>query len=209
VAPTRPRFEIWEVSERIYSVDNVVRLRLLHLLEEGPRRLPELVRLTGKAKSTLSELHVRPLVSSGLVLEEMDPRDARTKVYRLAGQRLGSSDVDVARLRASVLAYAARAAPTPAAALLKIVDVAALVEAGADDAYLRALASRLGRALGEAGRGKTDEEAVAGLDRELRAAGLGSLRRAQGRLHVEAKAPALRQFLEHFAAAALEHQRAP
>lgn len=207
-SPAGPRFEIWEVGQRIHSVDNPVRLRILHVLGERPRRLPEIVRLTGKAKSTLSELHVRPLVELGLISEQADPEDARSKIYRLEGQRLGSSDVDVARLRASVLAYARRAGGSATGELLRILDLPSLVQSGARPAYLDAFARRLGQALGEPLQGKKREEALAWLAQELRTAGLGTLRVDGGTLHVEGLPKPLAQLVAAMAKAALDRAQA-
>lgn len=197
-----PRFEIWEAGSRIHSVDNPVRLKVLRALEARPRKLPELVRITGKAKSTLSELHVGPLVEAGLVAEHADPKDSRSKLYELRGHRLGSSDVDVPRLRASVLAYASRAGVSGPAALLRVVDPVALVAVDEPD-YVDAVAERLGRSIGEGFKGLTREKAVEALDQELRQARCGGIRIEKGEPKSDARPPALARFAERVARNAL------
>lgn len=190
-----PRFEIWEAGDRIHSIDHPTRIKLLHALAEKPRRLADLVRITGKAKSTLSELHVGPLVRDGLVWERPDPKDARSKILGLAGQRLGSSDVDVPRLRASVLAYASRVSPFGLASLLSTIDPRALVLSAKQD-YVDAVAGRLGRIVRAGLPSGTPQEMIALLDREVRQAGLGTIVWTKGAAHVEANEPQLGRFLE-------------
>ena len=158
-------FEIWQAQDRIHSLDNPVRLEILRYLAEGPKTLNELVARTGKAKSTLSALHVPPLLEGRLIEDVPDPRDARIKTYRLVGVRLAQSDLAPPRLRDAVLDYVRQKGVVPLDHLLKILDLPALVASGANPEYLQNVADRAGEMLAPL---VTSENADAGA-RELRA----------------------------------------
>jgi len=98
-------FAIYAAAGGYVAVTSPVRQRILAALEERDRTLTELVALTGKAKSTLSAVHLRELRRGGLVLEQAHARDSRVKVYRLAARRIGSSSVPLADLRDAVRTY--------------------------------------------------------------------------------------------------------
>lgn len=171
VGPRRvPHFEIWQAGDRIVSIEDPTRQAILRILETGPTTLPRLAAALGRAKSTLSENHLTPLRDQGIVLEAQDAKDARRKWFRLAGQRLGSSDVEKERLREAVLRYARGAGADPIGRVLDVLDLRDLVRRG-DPAYLRALAKRLGRLL----RGAVATEGPgrrAGVEALLKAHGL-------------------------------------
>jgi DNA-binding transcriptional ArsR family regulator len=190
-------FEIWQADGKVASVDSPVRLGILHELERGPATLGTLVKATGKAKSTLSTLHIRPLVRAGLVAQAADPKDARVKWYTLRAQRLGSSAVDAAQLRQAVLGYAQGAGLLPLRDVLAILDVGAL--AGAPAAYADPVADRLGAAIGRMLGGAADP--IGALDALLRREGLGSVD-AAGR--VTAAVPAAQAVVERIVRAALD-----
>lgn len=204
----RPRFEIWEAGSTIHAEANPVRLRLLHLLEQRPRRLGELVQATRKAKSTLSAVHLRPLLRAALVAERTDPRDGRAKIWRLQGRRLGRSDVAVPQLRAAVLRYAEAAAAAPTTSLLGVLEPQALLESGARPEYVDAVGDRLGRALGRNLSSRL-EDAVRELNAVLKPAGLGEVRWEAGTLRVSPMPARRRAFVERLARAALDGRRPP
>ena len=195
-------FEIWQADGKVASVDNPVRLRILHELEAGPATLGGLVKATGKAKSTLSTLHIRPLVKAGLVTQAADPKDARVKWYTLRAQRLGSSAVDPGQLREAVLGYAQGAGLIPLREALAVVDLEAL--AGAPRAYAEGVADRLGGLVGRMVAGAPDP--VAALDALLRREGLGSIDATTRR--VTAASPATQALLQRAVDAALRAVRA-
>lgn len=148
-----PVFEIWRSDRGVYSIDNPVRLAILHRLERSSATLGDIVATTKKAKSTLSALHMPGLLDARLVVETPHPQDGRIKVYQLTGQRLGRSDVDATSLREAVLGFVRARGMVPLRPVLEILDPAALMRQ--DPAYVTAVADRLGhviaRALSETG----------------------------------------------------------
>lgn len=202
-SPRRPRFEIWQVGSRIHSEDNPVRLKVLRLLEARPRRLTELVALTGKAKSTLSALHIPPLVQAGLIDESADASDARAKIYRLEGHRLGSSDVEAPKLRDAVISYVQSQGALPLPLVLGVVAPQDLVASGASAAYVEAVARRIGQTLGRSLTESKPDGVVAELSRILSGAGLGTLETVGEAISVRPRDPKLGRFLEALASEAL------
>lgn len=115
-------FTIYGTPKGYVAVTNPVRQRILKRLEAGERTLTELVKLTGKAKSTLSAVHLRDLLHNGLVEERAHADDSRVKVYKLSGRRIGSSSVPIDDLREAVRNYMASSQGGLALPLANIVD---------------------------------------------------------------------------------------
>lgn len=115
-------FTIYGTPKGYLAVTNPVRQHILKALEGGGKTLTDLVDLTGKAKSTLSAVHLRDLIDGGLVTEEAHRDDSRVKVYRLAGRRIGSSSVPVEDLREAVRNYATSAQGGMALPLASILE---------------------------------------------------------------------------------------
>lgn len=198
---TPAAFEIWQSGRRIASIDNPVRLRILRLLEHGPKTLNELVVATRKAKPTLSSLHIPPLVQHGLVAEAPDPHDGRVKWYRLVGHRLGSSAVEPAELRDAVLGYVESRGFLPLGPLLEVLQPARLVRESptlADE-----IAERFGTLLGRMLLTKDRARATAELAQILERAGLGRVQWTGTALDVSPSDPELRGFLTRASEAAL------
>jgi DNA-binding transcriptional ArsR family regulator len=204
-APTL--FEIWQAAGRIASIENPVRLKVLRQLEQGPRTLNGLVAATRKSKSTLSSLHLPPLLQTGLVQEAPDPHDGRVKWYVLAGSRLGSSAVDPSELRDAVLGYVQSRGIVPIQPLLDVLRPDDLV--ARDPAYADEVAQRLGELLGRMLLQRDRSRAAHELDVIVERAGLGHVRWTASGAHVTPKSPALRRFLSRVVETALgAHQRA-
>ena len=71
------------------AVQSPVRVRILSLLAERDLPFDELVRLSGKAKSTVS-VHLQGLEREGIVAERQDPEDSRRKIFSLRSPHLGT-----------------------------------------------------------------------------------------------------------------------
>ena len=137
-----PQFDIYQTHAGYVAVTNEVRRRILDALKDGDLDLPALVKVTKKAKPTLSNLHVKELLAQGLVEELPHGTDARRKLYRLRARRIGSSDVPLDQLRSAVKHYVglsplAYALPFPAV-------LAALTVEGVPESALRRQAREIG-----------------------------------------------------------------
>src|SRR5437763_14553384 len=99
-------FDIYQTPAGYAAVTNPVRRQILSALAEKDLDLPALMKVTGRSKPTLSNLHVRELLHQKLVEERPHPRDSRRKLYRLIGRKIGSSDVPIEQLRGAVKQYA-------------------------------------------------------------------------------------------------------
>lgn len=206
MARSRPssRFEIWQVGDRIHSIENPARLKILEALSQRPHNLTELVARTRRAKSTLSALHIPPLIQAGLVIEVPHERDQRVKFYRLVGRRLGSSDVEPRRLRDAVLAYVESQGTIPLSSILAVVNAPDLVGSGAGAAYVEAVARRIGRTFGRVLTSHTSQDAVTELGAFLDQHGLATLEGTPtGGLRVRARDARLQSFVSQLVEEAL------
>lgn len=138
-------FDIWQGPAGYVAVTNPVRRRILDALAEGDKELPELVAITQRSKPTLSNLHVRELLAQGLVEELPHATDARRKVYRLRGKRIGSSSVPVEELRGAVRQYVTTSPMAFTLPFAAVVDTL-LAARDAPEKVLRAQGRALGRA---------------------------------------------------------------
>lgn len=116
-------FEIYQSDAGYVAVTNEVRRKILAALAKKERDLNELVKITGKAKPTLSNLHVRELLAQNLVEELAHPTDQRRKIYRLKGQRIGSSNIPIDQLRGAVKQYVSVSPLAHALPLQQVLDI--------------------------------------------------------------------------------------
>lgn len=142
-------FDIYEAGDTYMAVTNEVRREILAALEEGDRQLPELVELTERSKSTLSSIHVRELVDQDLVEERPHPQDSRKKMYRLAGRKIGSSNVPLDQLREAVKEYVSVAPEAARFPLSVTIDALAAAPEETGDDTLWAQSQRLGILVGQ------------------------------------------------------------
>ena len=98
-------FDIYQTTKGYVAVTSPIRRQIMEALAAGERDLPHLVEVTGNSKPTLSNVHMRELLAQGLIEELPHPTDARRKLYRVTGRRIGSSEVPVEELRGAVKAY--------------------------------------------------------------------------------------------------------
>ena len=71
------------------AVKSPVRVLILETLREGEVPFDEIVRRTGRAKSTVS-VHLRDMVDEGIVGWRLDPADARKKLFFTNAERIGA-----------------------------------------------------------------------------------------------------------------------
>lgn len=80
--------ELFSTPKGLYVVDSPIRIKILNLLREKERKFDEIVDLSDKAKSTISE-HLKKLYEEGIVDSRIDPEDARKKIFSLKSEYLG------------------------------------------------------------------------------------------------------------------------
>lgn len=80
--------ELFSTPKGLYVVDSPIKIKILDLLREKERKFDEIVNLSGKAKSTISE-HLKKLFVEGIVDSRTDPKDARKKIFFLKSEYLG------------------------------------------------------------------------------------------------------------------------
>lgn len=136
-------FDIYQSDAGYVAVTNEVRRKILAALLKKERELNELVKITGKAKPTLSNLHMRELLAQNLIEELPHPTDQRKKVYRIKGQRIGSSNVPIDQLRGAVKHYVSI---SPLAHAVPLQQVLEILLAGGSKAHdpIRRQAAKLG-----------------------------------------------------------------
>lgn len=183
-------FDIYETEDGHVAVTNAVRRQILAALAKKDRQLPELVKITKKAKPTLSSVHMRELLDAKLVEEIAHPTDKRKKIYRLKAKRIGTSNLPVDQLRAAVRGYASAAMPTRALALA--LEAIAAAPASAAEATLRAQARRLGELSAHHLQAQVPRERVTALAGLLEREGIARALRLDleaGSLELEAEKP--------------------
>jgi predicted hydrocarbon binding protein len=84
----KEQVELFSTSKGLYVIDSPVRINILSLLREKERKFDELVDLSGKAKSTVSE-HLKKLKEDGIISSQADPEDARKKIFYIKSEYLG------------------------------------------------------------------------------------------------------------------------
>ena len=116
----------------------------LDALRQDERQLPDLVKITGRSKPTLSSLHMKELLARELIEERGHPTDSRRKVYRLRANKIGSSDIPVAQLRDAVQHYVSLSPLAARLPLRSLVEALAAAPAGTDPKVVWTQAHKLG-----------------------------------------------------------------
>jgi predicted hydrocarbon binding protein len=84
------------------ALNSPVKIEILDFLKVSTRSFDEIVKHTGKAKSTIS-VHLNDLRSFGLVEEECDQNDKRRKAYHLKCEHMAHSQPPILRHYKNVL----------------------------------------------------------------------------------------------------------
>lgn len=165
-------FDIYQSDKGYVAVTNPVRQKILTALAEGEKELPELMEITGKAKPTLSSVHMKDLLAQRLIEAEPHPTDSRRKVYRLIGHQIGSSSVPVEALRDAVKDYVSL---SPLAARFPLTFSFRALAAAPPDVDLQVLrqqAKALGKAAGQALQFQPVDDLIMGMAPFLEQEGL-------------------------------------
>lgn len=138
-------FDIYQTDAGYAAVTNPVQRQILDALRHGEKQLPDLVKVTGRSKPTLSSLHMKELLARELIEERGHPTDSRRKVYRLKAGKIGSSDIPVGQLRDAVQHYVSLSPLAARLPLKAMVESLAAAPAGTEAKTVWAQAHRLGK----------------------------------------------------------------
>jgi predicted hydrocarbon binding protein len=84
----RQQFTIFATDNGIEVIESPVKSLILSELMKRELRFQDIVRITGKSKSTVSK-HLSDLRMAGLIVERPDPADRRIKVFSINSRYLG------------------------------------------------------------------------------------------------------------------------
>lgn len=84
----RQQFTIFATDRGIEVIESPVKSLILSELMKRELRFQDIVRITGKSKSTVSK-HLSDLRMAGLIVERPDPADRRIKVFSINSRYLG------------------------------------------------------------------------------------------------------------------------
>jgi len=85
---TPPGVGLFATPSGLRAVNSPARTRILSVLAEHELPFDEIVRLSGKAKSTVS-VHLQGLEREGILTGRTDPEDSRRKLFSLRSPRVG------------------------------------------------------------------------------------------------------------------------
>ena len=84
-----PAVGLFSTPAGIRTVRSPVRVKILSVLSTRDLTFDEIVRLSGRAKSTVS-VHLRGLEQDGIISARTDPEDERKKIFSLRSHALGN-----------------------------------------------------------------------------------------------------------------------
>ncbi|MGB3908209.1 MAG: ArsR family transcriptional regulator [Methanomethylovorans sp.] len=96
------RTALFSNGDGFVALNSPVKIQILDFLESCSRSFDEIVKHTGKAKSTVS-VHLNDLRSFGLVEEEYDQEDKRRKTYHLKCEHMAHSQPPIIKHYKNVL----------------------------------------------------------------------------------------------------------
>src|SRR5688572_25029909 len=137
-------FDIYQTDAGYAAITNDVQRQIMDALRKGDLQLPDLVKMTGRSKPTLSSLHMKELLSRELIEERSHPTDSRRKVYRLKAGKIGSSDIPVGQLREAVQHYVSLSPLAARLPLKAMVEALVAAPPGTEAKAVWAQAHRLG-----------------------------------------------------------------
>lgn len=82
------QIDLFATAAGVQTIDSPVKLKILSVLREHEQSFDEIVKLTGKAKSTVSA-HLKTMVQNGIIGSKIDPEDARKKIFYIKSEYIG------------------------------------------------------------------------------------------------------------------------
>ncbi|MGP8321416.1 MAG: V4R domain-containing protein [Methanosarcinaceae archaeon] len=87
---------LFSTDHGFIALNGPVKLKILDFLRIGSKSFDDIVKHTGKAKSTTS-VHIADLKSCDLLKEYIDPNDKRKKIYQLNSQYMACSQEPIVK----------------------------------------------------------------------------------------------------------------
>lgn len=97
--------ELFATTQGVKAIKSPVRVKILSMLREGDLSFDELVKFSGRAKSTVSS-HLKSLSREGIINSRVDPYDARKKIFFLQSEYIGK--IQHQQLQEDISAYIQR-----------------------------------------------------------------------------------------------------
>lgn len=90
----REKVEIYSTKKGMIAIESPIKNRILQKLREKERTFEDLIKVCGKAKSTMS-VHLNDLLEMGMVYKRTDPNDRRKKYFGINTDLLASSQAPI------------------------------------------------------------------------------------------------------------------
>ncbi|EKQ55261.1 MAG: putative hydrocarbon binding protein (contains V4R domain) [Methanobacterium sp. Maddingley MBC34] len=99
------QIELFATPEGVKAVKSPVRVKILSMLREGDLSFDEIVKFSGRAKSTVSS-HLKSMSREGIISSRVDPKDARKKIFFIQSEYIGKLQRE--QLQEDISAYIQR-----------------------------------------------------------------------------------------------------
>ncbi len=88
ILPDNVQIELFATPDGVKAIKSPVRVRILSMLKEGDLSFDDIVKLSGRAKSTVSS-HLKAMTRDRIISSRMDPNDARKKIFFIQSEYIG------------------------------------------------------------------------------------------------------------------------
>ncbi len=99
------QIELFATPGGVKAVKSPVRVKILSMLREGDLSFDEIVKFSGRAKSTVSS-HLKSMSREGIISSRADPDDARKKIFFIQSEYIGKLQRE--QLQEDISAYIQR-----------------------------------------------------------------------------------------------------
>jgi predicted hydrocarbon binding protein len=82
------QIELFATPNGVKAIKSPVRVKILSMLRKGDLSFDEIVKFSGRAKSTVSS-HLKAMTRDGIISSRMDPKDARKKIFFIQSEYIG------------------------------------------------------------------------------------------------------------------------
>ena len=82
------QIELFATPNGVKAIKSPVRVKILSMLREGDLSFDEIVKFSGRAKSTVSS-HLKAMSRDGIISSRMNPQDARKKIFFIQSEYIG------------------------------------------------------------------------------------------------------------------------